>query len=49
MGARVRLTAIAFGMAFLMALTGWLLLGAPGAARSSASIDSSGWAGAIRP
>lgn len=48
MSARVRLTAIAFGMAFLLALTIWLLVGSPGSARTS-SVDSTGWAGALRP
>ncbi len=48
MSARVRLTVIGFGTAFLLALTVWLFVGAPGTARSS-SVDSTGWAGAIRP
>ncbi len=48
MSARVRLTVIGFGMAFMLGLTAWLLVGSPGTARSS-SVDSTGWAGAIRP
>lgn len=48
MGARVRITVIGFGIAFLLALTAWLLVGAPGSAESS-TVDSTGWAGALRP
>ena len=48
MGARIRITVIGFGLAFMLALTGWLLAGAPGA-RPATSMDSSGYAGAIRP
>lgn len=50
MGARLRLTAIGFGLAFLLALTGWLLVGAPGTSSvNAASVDSTGWAGGLRP
>lgn len=52
MGARIRLTVIGFGVLFMLALTSWLLLGAPGAARgdgSAAAGDRSAYAGATRP
>lgn len=48
MGARLRITVIGFGLAFLLGLTGWLVVGAPGV-QPQASVDSSGYAGAIRP
>ena len=49
MSARVRLTVIAFGMAFLLGLTVWLLVGSPGSSARTSSVDSTGWAGALRP
>lgn len=48
MAARVRLTVVGFGVAFLLGLTAWLVAGAPGAAQSETE-DSNGFAGAIRP
>lgn len=48
MGTRIRITVVGFGLAFFAVLTGWLLVGAPGAV-GTASTDSSGWAGALRP
>jgi protein SCO1/2 len=49
MGARLRLTVVGFGLAFLLGLTVWLVVGAPGATQAQASEDSTGFAGAIRP
>lgn len=48
MPARLRITIIGFGLAFFLGLTAWLAVGAPGSAPSS-SVDSTGWAGALRP
>jgi protein SCO1/2 len=49
MGARLRLTVVGFGLAFLLGITIWLVAGAPGAQQAQASEDSTGFAGAIRP
>lgn len=48
MAPRIRITIIGFGLAFLLAMTAWLVIGAPGA-QPQASVDSTGWAGALRP
>lgn len=49
MPARVRLTVIGFGTLFLLVLTLWLLVGAPGARPQSNMDVTNGFAGAIRP
>lgn len=49
MAARVRLTVIGFGTAFLTALTIWLLAGAPGSPEPEVEARSSQYAGALRP
>lgn len=49
MAARIRLTIIGLGTAFLAALTLWLTLGAPGAVDAQEPLSSAGYAGAIKP
>lgn len=49
MAARVRLTIIGLGTAFLAILTLWLLVGAPGATTPQEPLSSAGYAGAIKP
>lgn len=49
MNPRVLLTAAVFGTAFFAALTGWLLLGAPGSPAPQQTGGRSGYAGALRP
>lgn len=49
MPARVRLTVIGFGMLFLLAMTSWLVAGAPGVERTADMEVTNGFAGAIRP
>lgn len=49
MAARVRLTVIGFGTAFLAALAIWLLAGAPGGPQAQTEALSSQYAGALRP
>lgn len=49
MQGRVQLTVVGFGMALLLALTIWLVAGAPGGPATSASTPVQGFAGALRP
>ncbi|MEH3054778.1 MAG: SCO family protein [Patulibacter minatonensis] len=49
MAARVRLTVIGFGTLFLMSLTLWLVVGAPGVRATSNMDVTNGFAGSIRP
>jgi protein SCO1 len=49
MPARVRLTVIGFGTLFMLVMTLWLLVGAPGAQQRSNMDVTNGFAGSIRP
>ena len=49
MPARVLLTVIGFGTLFMLAMTLWLVAGAPGVERSADTEVTNGFAGALRP